>query len=75
MSRLQSLLVNLLSNAVKYTPTGFVRLAVDAIDTAENRVTLRIRVSDSGIGIKEEEIATLFDAFTQVDQFTNYGIE
>lgn len=75
VSRLQSLLVNLLSNAVKYTPTGFVRLAVDAIDTAENRVTLRIRVSDSGIGIKEEEIATLFDAFTQVDQFTNYGIE
>lgn len=75
VSRLQSLLINLLSNAVKYTPTGFVRLTVDAVEKTGTQLTLRIRVADSGIGIRKEEIPTLFDAFTQVDQFTNYGIE
>jgi signal transduction histidine kinase/CheY-like chemotaxis protein len=74
-NRLQSVLTNLLNNSVKYTPAGFVKLEILCSDPEKTPFTLEIRVSDSGIGIKDEEIPKLFESFSQVDQVKNYGTE
>ena len=64
--RLRQVLVNLLSNAIKFTGEGYVQLAVNHTDT-----TIKITVSDTGIGIPEENLNTLFDAFEQFDVLKN----
>jgi signal transduction histidine kinase len=56
------ILLNLASNAVKFTDEGEVRIEVTA--TAEN---LKVEVIDTGIGIKPENMAHLFEAFRQLD--------
>jgi signal transduction histidine kinase len=70
IGRLRQVLINLLGNAVKYTDTGQVTLTVFALDGADRRVDLHLRVRDTGIGIAEEDQAGLFDAFVQVDGTT-----
>jgi PAS domain S-box-containing protein len=60
--RLRQVLINLLSNAIKFTDEGYVRLSVEITDTRA-----KFSVSDTGIGIRMEEIPALFDAFTQTD--------
>ncbi len=73
--RLQQALVNLLSNAVKFTERGRVALRVEPAPHDGPGVRLRFTVSDSGIGIAPEKLATLFDAFVQADTSTTrrYG--
>ena len=64
--RLRQVLVNLLGNAIKFTDQGEVRLAVRLIsDRGPPR--LRFDVTDTGIGMNEEQVGKLFQAFTQVD--------
>ncbi|MCL2044071.1 MAG: transporter substrate-binding domain-containing protein [Treponema sp.] len=60
--RLRQVLLNLLGNAVKFTNEGFVRLNVRATDA-----NIEFDISDSGIGISENDIPVLFNVFTQVD--------
>ena len=55
-------LVNLLSNAVKYTDTGFVRLKADILEDSQGK-SLILSVSDSGIGIRDEELEQIFENF------------
>lgn len=74
-NRIRSILINLLNNSVKYTPSGFVKLEIVCSDPKESPFMVEFRVSDSGIGIREEEVSRLFEAFTQVDQTKNYGKE
>ena len=74
-NRLRNIIINLLGNAVKYTPNGFVKLEISCSDPLAVPFIVEFRVSDSGIGIKEDELTHLFEAFTQVDQTTNYGKE
>lgn len=74
-NRLRSILINLLNNAVKYTPSGFIRLEVRCPNPTTSPFALELRVSDSGIGIKEEELSHLFEAFARLDQTRNYGTE
>jgi PAS domain S-box-containing protein len=63
--RLKQILVNLLSNAVKFTPTGG-RLGLQVVgDRREKRVMLT--VWDNGIGIRESDLARLFQPFVQLD--------
>ena len=65
---LRQVLVNLLSNALKFTPSGEVRLVVDAMaPPADARQRLRFTVSDTGIGIPASARAKLFEAFEQAD--------
>src|SRR2546427_7856289 len=71
--RLQQVIYNLLSNAIKFTgPGGYVKVTADTVSAAlaagesANRA-LRIMVADTGIGIKPEDQARIFDAFEQVD--------
>lgn len=64
-TRLRQILTNLLSNAIKFTADGSVSLAVE---TDLRRRILRFTVSDTGIGIAEDKIASLFEPFRQADE-------
>jgi len=70
--RLNQVLSNLVNNALKFTQTGGVtiRLVRLAQNTAGNTVNLRFEVSDTGIGIEEDKVKTIFEAFSQADQST-----
>ncbi|MNJ93149.1 Sensory/regulatory protein RpfC [compost metagenome] len=74
--RLKQLLLNFLSNAVKFTETGSIILECSVIDKSENG-DLRIGfvVKDTGIGIAEDRIKSLFKPFVQIDHSTmrKYG--
>jgi CheY-like chemotaxis protein len=52
-----------------------VQLEIRCSDPKQSPFTMEIRVSDSGIGIRDEEISKLFESFSQVDQVKNYGTE
>ena len=69
-TRVRQILYNLIANALKFTESGEVR-----VDAARQDRTLRITVSDTGIGIPQDRMAALFDKFTQVDASTTrrYG--
>lgn len=65
--RLKQVLNNLLNNAIKFTERGEVTLAVKC-DFGENEnISLRLSVADTGIGISQEDQASLFKTFSQVD--------
>ena len=64
--KLRQVLINILGNAVKFTPEGGnVSLKVKRTAKYENRSTLQFTIEDNGIGISEEFIPKLFDAFSQ----------
>lgn len=66
--RLAQVMTNLLSNAVKFTPErGVIELAARKVDEAGNRVKVEVSVSDSGIGITEEQQSRLFQSFEQAE--------
>ncbi len=64
--RLRQILLNLLGNAVKFTEAGSVEIGL-ARDAGPQEDLLRIAIADTGIGIRPERIATVFDSFTQAD--------
>jgi PAS domain S-box-containing protein len=64
--RLRQVLVNLLGNAIKFTETGGVTLSADRRH-CEDGDCLHIEVADSGIGIAQDKLATIFEAFSQAD--------
>jgi len=73
--RVRQVLLNIISNAVKYTDNGFVSFAVTCEPVDDNNISLIIKVKDSGIGIKEEDLSTLFDEFTRFDLDRNRSKE
>ena len=66
--RLQQLLVNLTTNALKFTERGQVLVEIGLIESTDGGALLRFDVSDSGIGIAPDDLARLFQPFTQVDE-------
>ena len=68
--RLRQVLVNLAANAVKFTEHGHVIIRARLVDESPTHTTLRFRVSDTGIGIPEEQRVSLFTAFSQGDAST-----
>lgn len=73
--RLKQVITNILTNAVKYTEHGSVTLTAQSDRIDANRILLRIVVTDTGIGIKKENLADLFSSFRRVDQEKNRKIE
>lgn len=73
--RIQEILINLLNNSVKYTDNGHVILKVSAKKRGKEFVELVLSVSDSGRGIKEEDLKKLFDAFERADKQKNHRTE
>jgi signal transduction histidine kinase/DNA-binding response OmpR family regulator len=68
--RLRQVLVNLVGNAVKFTTTGEVVTRVVPLEDEPDTASLRLEVSDTGIGISPEAIPRLFTAFSQADSST-----
>ncbi|AEF82292.1 hybrid sensor histidine kinase/response regulator [Leadbettera azotonutricia] len=74
-ARIRQILFNLLNNAAKYTKEGFVALSVKSTITGKEKLELEFAVSDSGIGIKEEDQKNLFNEFARMNLSQNQGIE
>ncbi|MDR2072663.1 MAG: response regulator [Spirochaetaceae bacterium] len=72
--KIRQILFNLASNAIKYTDSGFVKVRITGKKDVET-LYLLMEVSDSGIGIKDEDMKILFDAFVRLDMKRNIGIE
>ena len=73
--RIRQIILNILGNAFKYTEQGFVAFSVSGEYRGDEILALNIEVSDSGRGIKEEDIADIFNVFVQFDIESNKGIE
>ncbi|MBO9199679.1 MULTISPECIES: response regulator [Niastella] len=74
-TRTSQVIFNLVQNAIKFTEKGSVELAIQVEKLAEDKVTLAIKVTDTGIGIEPEKQQLIFDRFTQADSSTSrsYG--
>ena len=73
--RLRSVLTNILNNAVKYTQEGSITFEASILKQTATHVTLEFKISDTGIGIKPENLNKLFESFERFDQKIHYGIE
>jgi protein-histidine pros-kinase len=67
---LSQVLLNLVNNAIKYTQKGFVRVELRRVDEM-----VEFSVTDSGIGIRAEDLEKLFEQFSQVDRSTTRRFE
>lgn len=65
--RLRQILLNLLSNAIKFTEQGSVELNVNITAIDDNSFSIDFSVKDTGIGISENELTSLFERFSQLD--------
>lgn len=74
--RIRQVLINLMNNAVKYTEQGSVTLSVTGhSDSGTDTVSLTFHVTDTGIGIKQEDISKLFAEFERIEEQRNRNIE
>lgn len=73
--RIKQCITNLLTNSVKYTHEGSVTLQVDFVNNSNESINLWVSVSDTGIGIKEDDLYMLFDPFIRLDMRRNKTIE
>ncbi|TDI45965.1 MAG: response regulator [Acidobacteria bacterium] len=73
--RVRQIINNLVGNAIKFTSRGSAEVKIDRKDQLEGDPWVRIEVHDTGIGIRKEKLATIFEHFTQADASTtrNFG--
>ena len=72
--RIRQVIVNLMTNAIKFTPKGSITITVSCTPH-DYGINLLVSVSDTGIGITEENIEKLFTSFSQVDTRKNRSVE
>jgi len=65
---LNQIFINLLSNAIKFTPSGSVNLIVRKLKETESSSLFYFEVSDTGIGMKQSEVDTIFSSFKQANK-------
>jgi signal transduction histidine kinase/ActR/RegA family two-component response regulator len=66
-TRISQVIYNLLSNAIKFTEKGFIVLKVSGETGDNNNIDLTVSITDSGIGIKKEDVPRLFVSFASMD--------
>jgi PAS domain S-box-containing protein len=73
--RLRQILTNIIGNAVKFTERGTIKVTASLKNPTSDHGTLEIRISDSGLGMSEEQKAKMFEPFSQADVSTTrrYG--
>jgi len=74
-TKLRQVFINFLSNAIKFTSMGTVKFLASIGKTGENTVEMHFEIRDSGIGMTPEQIAMVYEPFTQADSSTTrkYG--
>ncbi|WP_051656645.1 ATP-binding protein [Butyrivibrio sp. AE3004] len=77
--RLKQVILNILTNAIKYTEKGSVQFSVDYLTgghlDVNGSIGLKIAISDTGIGIREEDMKRLFDPFERIEESRNRNVE
>ncbi|SCX99113.1 Signal transduction histidine kinase [Pseudobutyrivibrio sp. AR14] len=75
--RIKQVITNILSNAVKYTKEGTVTFSINSskCEDSPDYVNLHVSVADTGIGIREEDLHKLFEAFERIEEKKNRNIE
>lgn len=73
--RVRQIINNFLSNAIKYTKKGKIIFSLDYEEISDEQILLVISVTDTGIGIKEEDLGKLFESFTRIEEKRNRNIE
>jgi len=73
--RLHQILTNLMTNAIKFTERGEITLNVELVCESNDLLTVRFAISDTGIGMRPDQVAALFSPFVQADASTTrkYG--
>ena len=66
-TRLRQVLVNIVGNAVKFTETGEVSVEASLLERDEKQCTIMFSIKDTGAGLPEDKMDTVFDAFAQAD--------
>jgi len=72
---LRQVLVNLIGNSIKFTDEGSVKVLICPVDNDLDDLVIRFEIQDTGIGLSEEDLDTIFDDFTQVNPSSNYSRE
>lgn len=73
-SRIKQILINLVGNAAKFTEEGSIRLVVSA-RTLNDRICMKMRVEDTGVGIKKQDMQKLFVSFSQLNSYQSHNRE
>ncbi len=73
--RLCQILNNLMGNAVKFTENGFIEIGYTLVERKDNKETIAFSVKDTGIGIQNDKLDTIFNSFSQANRTitSNYG--
>ncbi len=74
-TRFRQVLTNLMGNAPKFTDAGEIELSLDIEEEKDDRIKIHAQIRDTGIGIPEDKLTTIFEAFSQADGSTTrkYG--
>ena len=75
MGKIKQIVLNLLTNALKYTEEGGFDLKVKVLGKDKDSVTIQYSVTDTGQGIKEEDMKYLFNAFESLEEVKNSNIQ
>lgn len=73
--RIRQVMINLLNNAVKFTEKGSITFSLHSEGVRDDYINLIWKISDTGKGIKKQDIEKIFGQFEQVDKKSNYAVE
>ena len=68
--RIRQIILNLVNNAIKFTEDGHILMEISVEKTTKNKKTIKVQITDTGIGISEEQQDHIFNKFSQADQST-----
>lgn len=73
VNRIKQILLNLIGNALKFTEKGEVKIQAEISKTSSEKVLARFKIADTGIGIQEEKLITLFNPYIQAHDIRQSG--